>query len=335
MLTATELDSPNPVVGERRGGVASLLRSESMLLVVLLAAVLLVGGTFVPTVFQPDNLANVARNASVVGLGAVGMTFVILVGELDLSIGSIMSLSLVIGGRFLDQGVAVALVVTALSGLVLGAVNGIAVGYGRVNSLIMTLGTLALYSGLASVVTRGQAIYLYDAAAYTWLGRGRVLGVPVPILIFAVVVVAGSIVLTSTRIGMRMYYTGTNPVAAWYSGINVARTKLLAFMMSGLLAAMAGPLLASLTNRITPDMGSGFELDAIAVAVLGGTALAGGRGTVIGTAVGALIFGLVSNILALSGLSSYTNQVVRGCMLIVVVLIIQRMIKSRGVRVAM
>ena len=157
---------------------------------------------------------------------------------------------------------------------------------------------------------------------------------PVPVVIFLVVIAVGTVVLTSTRIGRQIYYTGTNPVAAWYSGINVARTKLLAFVVSGLLAAMAGPLLASLTKRITPDMGSGFELGAIAVAVMGGTALSGGRGTLIGTAVGAFIFSLVSNILALSGLSTYTNQVVRGLLLIFVVLIIQRAFRHRGVSAA-
>ncbi len=331
----TELDGTQATVGARRIRVAfiSLSKHDSALLLGLLALVLIIGGIFVPSVFQIDNLANVARNAAVVGLGAVGMTFVLLTRELDLSVGSIMSLSLVIGGRFLEQGTVVALLVTALCGVALGAINGLAVGYGRVNSLIMTLGTLALYSGLASLVTKGQAIYLYDASAYTWLGRGSLLGVPVPVIIFLIVIVMGTIGLALTRNGRQLYYTGANPVAAWYSGINVARTKLLAFVIAGLLAALAGPLLASLTNRITPDMGAGFELGAIAVAVLGGTALAGGRGTVIGTAIGAFVYSLVSNILALSGLSTYMNQVVRGCLLILVVLIFQRVITKRGLSV--
>lgn len=335
-MTTTNLDPPGDATDVRRiGGIPiSLVRSESTLLVVLLAVVLLIGGVLVPSVFQLSNLANMSRDASVVGLGAIGVTFVLLTGELDLSVGSIMSLSLVVGGKLVDQGPVVALLVTAVCGILLGAVNGLAVGFGRVNSLIMTLGTLALYSGLASVVTRGQAIYLRDAESYTWFGRGTVLEIPVPVLIFAAVTAITTLVLTSTRIGRTIYFTGTNPVAAWHSGINVARTKLLAFMVSGLLAAMCGPLLASLTKRITPEMGSGFELGAIAVAVLGGTALAGGRGTAIGTAVGALIFGLVSNILALSGLSTYTNQVVRGCLLVVVVILVNRVVRHQGMRSA-
>lgn len=335
-MTETELDAANAITEPRRiwTTVVAVCRHESVLLVILLVAVLIVGGLFEPAVFQAGNLANVSRNAAIIGIGGVGMTFVLLAGELDLSIGSIMSLSLVIGGRFLDHGAVVALVATALCGVVLGAINGFAVGYGRVNSLIMTLGTLALYSGLAGLVTRGQAIYLLETKAYTWLGTGDVAGVPVPVLLFVAVVAVGTLVLSSMGIGRRIYFTGTNPVAAWYSGINVARTKLFVFMVSGLLAAMAGPPMASLTNRITPGTGAGFELGAIAVAVLGGTALAGGRGSVVGTAVGALIFALVSNILALSGSSTYTNQVVRGCLLIFVVLVIQRAVRGRVLRPA-
>ena len=212
-MTTTNLDPLGDANDVRRiGGIPiSLVRSESTLLVVLLAIVLLIGGIVVPSVFQLSNLANMSRDAAVVGLGAIGVTFVLLTGELDLSIGSIMSLSLVVGGEFVDEGPVLALLVTALCGLVLGAVNGLAVGYGRVNSLIMTLGTLALYSGLASVVTKGQAIYLKDAVTYTWFGRGTVLGIPVPVLIFAVVTAITTLVLTSTRIGRMIYFTGANP----------------------------------------------------------------------------------------------------------------------------
>ena len=145
-MTTTNLDPLGDANDVRRiGGIPiSLVRSESTLLVVLLAIVLLIGGIVVPSVFQLSNLANMSRDAAVVGLGAIGVTFVLLTGELDLSIGSIMSLSLVVGGEFVDEGPVLALLVTALCGLVLGAVNGLAVGFGRVNSLIMTLGTLAL-----------------------------------------------------------------------------------------------------------------------------------------------------------------------------------------------
>ena len=237
-----------------------------------------------------------------------------------------MSLSLVIGGQFTDEGSGVALALTGLCGLVLGAINGIAVGYGRVNSLIMTLGTLAIYGGLANVVARGQATYLYGSPAYTWTGKGDLLGLPFPLVLFLLVCVAGTVVLVLTKTGRNIYYTGASPVAAWYSGVDVARTKTLVFAISGMLAAMAGPLLASQTNRITPTLGVGYELSAIAIAALGGAALDGARGTVIGTLIGALIYGWLLNILSLSGVETYTEQVLKGCLLIVVVLVFQRMV---------
>jgi ribose transport system permease protein len=300
--------------------------ADGTFLILLLALVLIVGGVLVPQVFQVDNITNVLRSSSIVGLLAIGMTFVLLTGEIDLSVGSIMSLSLVIGGTVLDQGSGVALAVTGLCGLVLGAINGIAVGYGRVNSLIMTLGTLAVYGGVANVVARGQAVYLYQSPAYTWTGKGTLLGLPFPLVVFLAVCVAGTIILALTKFGRQIYYTGASPVAAWYSGVDVARTKALVFAMSGLLAGLAGPLLSSQTNRITPTQGVGFELAAIAIAALGGTALDGARGTVIGTLIGALIYGFLLNILSLSGVETYTEQVLKGCLLILVVLVFQRVV---------
>jgi ribose transport system permease protein len=307
-------------------GARAFITPDSAVLIVLLVLVLAVGGILVPHVFQVDNITNVLRSSSIVGLVAVGMTFVLLTGEIDLSVGSIMSLSLVLGGTFVDDGSLVALLVTGLCGLVLGAINGVAVGYGRINSLIMTLGTLAVYSGLANVVARGQAVYLYQSPAYTWTGKGAVLGLPVPLLIFLAVCVVGAVVLGMTKVGRSIYYTGANPTAAWYSGVNVARTKALVFAVSGFLAALAGPLLASQTNRITPTLGVGYELAAIAIAVLGGTALAGARGTVVGTLIGALIYGFLLNILALSGVETYMEQMLKGCLLILVVLVFQRLV---------
>lgn len=312
----------------------SITSRDSSLLLILLVLVFVIGGIVVPPVLQVDNIANVARSTSIVGLVAVGMTFVVLTGEIDLSVGSTMALSLVVGGQLLDQGAGVALLVTALCGIALGIINGVAVGYGRLNSLIMTLGTLTLYGGLASIVTRGQALYLYDVPLYAWIGKGAILGVPVPVVIFLTVCIASTVLLSLTKMGRHMYYTGANPVAAWYSGINVARTKVLVFALSGLLAALAGPMLGSLTNRITPTQGDGLELTAIAIAVLGGAALQGGRGTVVGALIGALIFGFVLNILALSGLETFTTQIFRGLLLIVVVVAFQK-IRGGGVRTEM
>lgn len=307
-----------------RNGDRSLL-----VLLALLIFVFVVGGVVVPHVFQLTNIANVLRATSIVGLVAVGMTFVLLAGEIDLSVGSIMSLSLVTGGLVLHHGTAVALAATALCGLTLGIVNGLAVGYGRLSSLIVTLGTMAIFGGLASVVSRGQAVYLYELPAYSWMGKGAISGVPVPFVIFVTVCIVCTFVLAVTRLGKQIYYTGTNPTAAWYSGVNVARTKVAVFALSGLFAALAGPLFASQTDRITPNQGDGFELAAIAIAVLGGTALDGARGTIIGTFLAALLYGFLLNILALSRVGTYMEQVLKGCLLIVVVILFQRIVFRR------
>lgn len=318
--------------GRLRAVPAAILQNDTLLLLVLLVLVIAIGGLLVPNIFQLDNLRNVFRSVSILGLIAVGQTFVLLTAEIDLSVGSIMSMSLVTGGLFLDQGSGVALLMTALCGLFFGAINGFAVGYGRVNSLIMTLGTLAVFGGLASVVSRGQAVYLYKVPSYMWIGKGEILGIPVPVVIFLVVCIVCAVFLALTKTGRHIYYTGANPVAAWYSGVNVARMKLLVFSISGLCAALAGPLLASQTNRVTPTQGLGFELSAIAIAVLGGTALDGARGTVLGTLTGALIFGFLLNILALSGVGTYMEQILKGVLLIVIVLVFQKIRANRGVQ---
>jgi ribose/xylose/arabinose/galactoside ABC-type transport system permease subunit len=301
----------------------AMLQNNTSLLLLILAAVVVFAAIFDPRVFQLTNIANVLRMVSIVGLVALGETLVLLTGEIDLSVGSIMSLSLAMGGLFLHWGSGPALAVTCLTGLFLGLINGIAVALGRVSSLIMTLGTLSIYGGLANVVAGGQASYLYGLDGYLWTGRGYLLGIPIPVVIFISAVIACFIVLGYSKAGRAVYFTGANQIAAWYSGIGVERVKIAVFGCAGLFAAMAGPMFASQTNRVTPIQGAGFELSAIAIAVLGGTALEGARGNVVGTLIGALIYGLLLNILSLSGVGTYMEQVLKGVMLIVIVLAFQ------------
>lgn len=307
----------------------AILSNNIFILLFILVLVLIVGGIFVPNFYQLMNIMNVLRITSIVGLIAIGETFVLLTGEIDISVGSIMSLSLVTGGLFLNLGSIPALLITCLTGLVLGTINGFVVTKGKINSLIMTLGTLSIYGGLALVVAKGQAVYLYGLQAYLWTGKGYVFGVPAPVVIFIIVSLICTIFLSFTRTGRYLYYTGANEIAAWCSGIRVDKIKILAFSIAGLLAAMAGPLFSSQTNRITPIQGVGFELSAIAIAVLGGTSLTGGKGNIIGTVIGALIFNIMLNILALSGVGTYIEQVLKGVMLIVIVLIFQNIGKQR------
>jgi ribose transport system permease protein len=302
---------------------AAIAGNNVLLLLLLLTVVIIVGGLLVPRIFQPMNIANVMRMTAIIGLVALGETLVLLTGEIDLSLGSIMSLSLVTGGLALGAGSGPALAMTCLAGLCLGLINGIVVTAGRISSLIVTLGTLSIYAGLANVVAGGQAKYLYTMDAYLWTGTGSVWGIPVPALIFLAMAIACSGALAFSKVGRTIYYTGASEIAAWYSGLSVRTIKIAVFGMAGLLAAMAGPMFASQTNRITPTQGVGFELSAITIAVLGGTALDGARGSPLGTLIGALIFGIMLNILSLSGVGSYGEQVLKGALLILIVIVFQ------------
>ncbi len=307
----------------------AILKNHTFILFIILACVMIIGSIFVPSLAQKGNLLNVLRLASIVGLAAIGATVVLLVGEIDLSIGSVMSLSLVAGGMMVGYGSVPALAATCLTGIVLGIINGVLVTKLKINSLMVTLGTMSVFAGFANVVTRGQSVFLYDAPFYLSLGRGYIAGIPVPVIIFLSVGILLSIMLKYTKTGKEIYFTGANTRAAWISGINTDRIKLIAYSISGLTAALAGPLLSSQTNRITPIQGVGFELSAIAVAVLGGTSLIGGKGTVIGTILGALTFQLLLNVLTLSGVGTYMEQVLKGLLLIVIVVVYQIVDKPR------
>jgi ribose/xylose/arabinose/galactoside ABC-type transport system permease subunit len=321
-MDATPAGIARPGRGRRPGNL--------LLLAVLLLIVVVAGAWFVPTTMQSANLANVARMTAIVGIVALGQMLVMLSGEIDLSLGSVMSLSLVAGGLCLDAGSGVALAVTACTGVALGLVNGFAVTFGRVASLIVTLATMSVFAGLANIAARGQAKYLYGLDAYLWVGKGSIAGLPVPAALLLVLCAVVALALVFTTGGRALQFVGSNAVAAWYSGLSIRRVKIAAFAVAGLFASLAGPMLASQTNRITPTLGTGFELSAIAIAVLGGTALDGGRGSPLGTLLGAAVFGMLLNILALSGIGTYLEQVLKGVLLIVVVAALQA--ARRGAR---
>jgi ribose/xylose/arabinose/galactoside ABC-type transport system permease subunit len=316
-----------PAAGEKKVDI-KLFQKNIFISFIIFALVLLVGGIFIPNIYQAMNIINSIRIVSIVGLVAIGETFVLLVGEIDISVGSIMSLTLVVGGLLLPLGAIPAILISLVLGAVLGAINGVAIAKGKINSLIMTLGTLSIYAGFALVAARGQAIYLYDYAHYLWLGKEYLFGLPVPVVFFIVIAILGFLFLTFTKKGKQIYYTGANNRAALCSGIKVENIKIIAFSAAGFLSALAGPFFASQTNRITPIQGVGFELSAIAIAVLGGTALSGGKGSVLGTVIGALTYGFLLNILSLSGIGTYLEQVLKGGLLIIIVLIFQNVQKE-------
>ncbi len=308
---------------KKRNSFAHAVMSNNLIISGIILVCVFVGASIIiPAILQPINILNVLRMNSISGIVAVGLTMVLIVGEIDLSVGSIMSFSLVAGGLFLQHGSAVALIITCAVGLLLGFINGLIITKWKMSSLMVTLGMLSVYAGLANVISNGQAVYLYESEAYLNLGKGYIAYLPIPVIIFLAVVIVFAIVMSKTTFGRRAYYTGANSKAAWLCGIEVNKLKIAVYMLCGLCAAMAGPLLASQTNRIIPTQGAGYELTAIAVAVLGGTTLDGGKGSVVGTLLGALTLGFLLNALSLSKIGTYAELVLKGALIIGIVILL-------------
>ncbi len=266
-----------------------------------------------------ENLLNIARIASLTGVMALGITFVMLVGEIDLSVGAIMSLSAVTAGQYLHLGIIPVLMITGGTGLLLGLINGIGVVKGKIPSLIMTLATLTIFNGLANIVSGGKAVYPYQLPSYLWLGKGNLLKIPFPVIVFCAGTLLLIFVLKYTEFGKWLYYTGANRIASRYSGGRTDKIIMITFLISGFCASLVGPMISGQINRIWPTQGFGYELAAISIAVLGGTSLAGGKGSLLGTFIAALIFGVLMNILNLSGVGTYLQEIVKGTLLIFVV----------------
>ncbi len=257
-----------------------------------------------------DNFQNIIRNIVVIGIISMGMTAVLIAGEVDLSVGSVMAFSAMTGVILLEGNASFPVItLTLLAGIIAGFVNGIGITLFRVPSLIMTLGMLAIARALGNLVSGGQTSYPSGLAFYSFLGRGVWFGVPISILVFAGVVLLSLYIFRVSKLGPVFYAVGANQTAAILSGVNVFKVKLFAFMFSGFCAALAGIIHSARLGQINPSMGQGFELTAIAVAVLGGASLFGGKGTVEGTLIAALIFGVLYNIFNLIGISGHIQLV--------------------------
>lgn len=287
----------------------------------LLVLLVAVAAVLQPAFATTENARTIVLAVSTVGVMALGMTLVLLAGELDLSVGGVAVVSGVVGGMLLPSG-SVALVVCGVlaTGIVCGLVNGLLVTRLRVPSLIVTLGMLGVLRALANILSGGQAIYPEGSAGYVWFGRGTVLGVPVPVLVFAFAALAALVLTRHARFGRALYAVGGNATAAGLSGIRVNRVRLWVFVASGLTAALAGLLETARLAYIGPGGFSGIELSVIAVATLGGVSLAGGRGSIEGTILAALIIGVVNNALNIAGVSSYVQQIVTAAVILAVVL---------------
>lgn len=270
-----------------------------------------------------SNLKNLARQVSINALIAFGMTFVILTGGIDLSVGSILALSSALMASMIVKGMNpdIAIFVSALIGIGLGAMNGIIISYGNVAPFIATLATMTIYRGATLVFTNGNPISgLTEDATFTAFGQGFLFDVPVPAIIMLIAFVILLFVLSKTPLGRQTYAVGGNEKVSYISGIKIDRVKIFAYALTGGLCAIAGAILTSRLNSAQPTAGMGYELDAIAAVVLGGTSLAGGKGRISGTLIGALIIGTLNNGLNILNVSSFYQQVVKGVVILLAVI---------------
>lgn len=289
-----------------------------------LILIILIISILEPRFLATSNLLNVLRQVSMNALIAFGMTFVILTGGIDLSVGSILALTGAVTAGMMASGMdpILAMLIGLLLGAVLGAINGIIIAKGRVAPFIATLATMTIYRGLTLVYTEGRPISgLGDNMAFQMLGKGYFLGIPIPVVTMLISFAILYFILKKTTFGRRVFAVGGNEEASILSGINADRIKIYVYALVGLLAGLASLILTSRLNSAQPTAGEMFELDAIAAVVLGGTSLTGGRGWIVGTLIGALIIGVLNNGLNLIGVSSFFQQVVKGAVILLAVLL--------------
>ena len=301
--------------------------------VIVIAIILesIVFAVMAPQFFSVPNLINVALSIAITGILAVGMTAVILTGGIDLSVGSVVALAGVVAAMIAsDGGSAVLLgIVAALGiGLAVGFFNGVMIAQFRVPPFVVTLAMLTICRGLAFIVTGGRSIGNLPAG-FAVLGRERVLGLPIPVIVMIAVFAAGWFVLARMTFGRYIYALGGNPEATYLAGVNTKRVTLLVYVLNGLLVGLAGVVLASRLGAGVPNAGLQYELDVIAAVVVGGTSLNGGRGSVIGTFWGAVFIGILNNGLNLAGIDPYMQKIALGLVILLAVLADQ-INKARG-----
>lgn len=306
-----------------------LFNKYGILLVFLILFVLLT--VITNTFFTSRNLINVLKQVSINGIISVGMMCVLLTGGIDLSVGSIVALSGIVATTFAHPGeypVIVPIILGVLAGAACGVVNGTLVAFLNLPAFIATLGMLSVASGVALVLSKGRPISNLSEQ-FRYIGGGSILGLPILIYILAAVFLIGYLILSWTKFGRYLYAIGGNEEAAKASGLSVARIKLFVYMISGICAGLAGTVLAYRINAGQPNSGEGYELDAIAAVVIGGTSLNGGIGKVSGTILGVLIVGVINNGMDLLNISSYYQKIVKGSIIVLAVLL-DRITKNKN-----
>jgi len=314
-----------------RGAFVRQYAIVGILVLFVLGLSLATGGKFL----QAQNLLNVVTQVAAIGIIAIGMTFVIITLGIDLSVGSLLAVAAVVATSLAQipsdtakfPNMSFSLIIPIVAGLAAGAIGGFTNGFlisaFKIAPFIATLGMMSAARGLALIYSDGRPISRLDPG-FNFLGQGSIIGIPVPIIIFAVVAVAAHIVLNYTRFGRHVYAIGGNEQAARVSGINIKRATIIIYTLCGLLAGIAGIISAGRIGSGNPQLGTGIELDAITAAVIGGTSFKGGIGTIWGTVIGALIIQSLNTGLVLLGMNDFVQMVVKGAIIIIAVILDER-----------
>lgn len=297
----------------------NLAKYKSLIGLVILCAII----TFVtPSFLTLSNITNVFTQVSVNAIIAVGMTFVILTGGIDLSVGSTLAISGALSASIIKStgSIFLAIIVAGITGIVIGVINGLLIAKGKLQAFIATLATMTIFRGITLVITDGTPISKLPEA-FMKIGNAKIGFIPVPVILMIAVAAIGIFALSQTRFGRYLYALGGNEESAKLSGINTDKIKLLTYTISGFAASIAGVIITSRIGSASPNAGTGFELDAIAAVVIGGTSLSGGEGKVSGTIIGALVIGVLNNGLNLMNVSPFYQSIVKGLVILLAVLL--------------
>lgn len=302
--------------------------STVIALVGLMAVITLINPNFLTT----NNLLNLLLQVTANGFIAFGMTFVILTSGIDLSVGSILALSSAVTAGLIAAGLPVplAMALAVVIGGGLGMANGLLIAYGKFAPFIVTLASMTIFRGATLVYTNGNPMTkgLGDSFLFQFMGQGYVLGIPFPVILMFLVFILLYLLLHQTAFGKSVYAIGGNEKAAYISGVKLNKVKVIIYTISGMMAAISGLIITSRLSSAQPTAGASYEMDAIAAVVLGGTSLSGGKGRLLGTLIGALIIGVLNNGLNIIGVSAFWQQVVKGIVILIAVMLDQFKVKQ-------
>lgn len=299
------------------------MKTKEMSIFIALAILCLIMSVSTSTFMTPYNIGIIARQISFIAIVAIGQTTVLLTGGIDLSVGSTAGLSGILCSLLMTNvhvGPISIIFVSLVLGILLGCVNGILIGRLKLNAFIVTLGVGEIYGGLILVITRGYPI-LNLPESFAFLGQGMIGLVPVPVIFMLVITIVIAYLLENTPFGRNIYAVGGNSIAAKLAGIKVENITLCVYMLSGMFASLSGLLLTSRMNAGQPTIGASWVMPSVTAAIIGGTSMSGGEGTIIGTIIGAAFMGVLANGIVLLNISSYWERVITGAVVIIAVVI--------------